>query len=202
MTPRPYLSERRAASAATTRSNLLQSALELFATHGYSVVTVPRIAAQAGVSVATVYSAVGGKAQLFIALVDAAASDSAIGDAMRAVAEATTLEDVVRAIGHGTRLVSERHEWLLSEIYDNAGSDPLIADRQAAAQEDVRARFEQAALRIELLDSALNESVERVTTVLVFFFGMQALRALRDSGWEWDQVEQWLVSQAVRALGR
>lgn len=201
MTRRPYQSERRASGAALTRSDILQSALELFAADGYAVSTVPRIAARAGVSVATVYSAVGGKAQLFIALFDAAAGDPAIDEAMQSVTQAAAAEDVVRAIGHGTRLVSERHQWILSEMYDNAGVDPLIADRLAAAKADLRRRFTQAAQRIRELGHHHEGPLEQVTTTLLFYFDVAAWRTLRDSDWDWDQAERWLILQAGRALG-
>lgn len=201
MTPRTYISQRRSDGAARTRADILRSARDLFADVGYGAATVPRIAADAGVSVPTVYSAVGGKAQLFIALFDAAAEDPAVGEAMLAVTRVGTPTEVIRAIGRGTRLVSERHEWMLSEMYDNAGVDPLIADRLAAAQEELRANLEQAGRRLRELGGT-ELPVERATTTLLFFFGVAAWRTLRDAAWDWDDAEQWLVGQAERAVRR
>ncbi|WP_420367631.1 TetR/AcrR family transcriptional regulator [Curtobacterium sp. L1-20] len=200
MATRTYSSERRAAGAAQTRADVLESARALFMQHGYAAVTVPRIAARAGVSVATVYSAVGGKVQLFVALFDAAAGDPAVDEAMQRVTSAPTSAEVLRALGHGTRLVSERHRWMLTEMYDNAGGDPLIAERLAGAQDDLRGRFTQAARRIHELDGAGSDDVDRVVTTLLFFFGVAAWRTLRDEDWDWDDAEQWLVGRASEAL--
>lgn len=200
MTTRAYTSQRRAEGAARTRADILRSARALFSAHGYAGATVPRIAADAGVSVATVYSAIGGKVQLFIALFDDAAGDPAVDEAMRTVARATTTEEVVRAIGHGTRLVSERHRWMLTEMDDNAGVDPLIARRLADAQQELRQRLEGAARRVRELDGTGSGPLDQVTTTLLFFFGVAAWRTLRDSDWTWDDAERWLVLQAGRAL--
>lgn len=201
MTPRTYSSERRAEGAALTRSEVLQSALSLFVEQGYSAVTMPQIADRARVSVATVYSSVGGKSQLFIALFDEAARDVVIDRALQRVAEAETPSEVVRAIGHGTRSVSERHQWLMTTLYDNAGAEPAIAARVQAAQHDLRENCARAAERIRELNGAVDQPLSETATVLLFFFGVAAWRALRDSGWSWDRAEQWLVSQALHALG-
>ncbi|WP_066042414.1 TetR/AcrR family transcriptional regulator [Herbiconiux solani] len=201
MASRAYTSERRAIGAARTRSDILQSALALFAENGYAAVTMPQIAERARVSMATVYSAVGSKPQLVVALYDEAVEDSVADAAMRVVAEATTPAEVVLAIAHGTRSLSERHPWLLGALYDNAGAEPVIADRLAAALRDLRERMEQAALRIEALGGADDQDVPEMTTILLFYFGVAPWRSLRDAGWSWDRAEQWLALQAMRALG-
>lgn len=201
MAPRAYSSERRAASAAVTRSDILRSALELFTEFGYAAVTMPQVAAHARVSVATVYSAIGQKPQLLIALLTDAAEDVVIDAAMQAVADATTPIEALRALAHGTRLVSERHGWLLTTLYDNAGADPLIAERVVAANEDQRNRFAQAARRIQVLGGAGDQSIDQATTVLLFYFSVAPWRALRDAAWAWDEAEAWLVLQSRRALG-
>ena len=201
MTPRAYSSERRAAAAAQTRSDILQSALTLFAEHGYGAVTMPQIAEHARVSMATVYSAVGSKPQLVIALFDDAVEDQVAEEAMEVVAEVTTPAEVVRAIAHGTRSLSERHPWLLGALYDNAAAEPVIAARLAVALQDLVGRLEQAALRIKALGGAGERDVAEITTVLAFYFGVAPWRALRDAGWSWDRAEAWLELQATRALG-
>jgi len=61
---RPYSSDLRTAQARRTRRQIVDAAGALFAEHGFSGTTVDAIAATAGVSRKTVFSAVGGKVQL------------------------------------------------------------------------------------------------------------------------------------------
>lgn len=70
--PRAYDSTRRRARAAETRASVLTAARALFLDHGYVSTTVPAVAADAGVSVETVYKAFGNKAGLVKAVFDVA----------------------------------------------------------------------------------------------------------------------------------
>ena len=61
---RDYRSELRATHALETRRTIVATAAGLFVAHGYGTTTVDAIAAGAGVSRKTVFTAVGGKAEL------------------------------------------------------------------------------------------------------------------------------------------
>ena len=61
---RSYDSSRRRAQANATRTEIVRAAAELFVGQGYARTTIAEIAAAAGVSVETVYSAFGNKATL------------------------------------------------------------------------------------------------------------------------------------------
>lgn len=67
---RKYDSPRRRQTAERTRLAVLRAARDLFAARGYSGTSVSDIAAAAGVSVDTLYSAVGRKPQLLLAVHD------------------------------------------------------------------------------------------------------------------------------------
>ncbi|GIL35792.1 TetR/AcrR family transcriptional regulator [Phycicoccus sp. DTK01] len=67
---RLYRSPLRAARAAATRGAVLDAARELFADRGYAATSVAEVARRAGVSVDTVYTAVGRKPQLLLAIHD------------------------------------------------------------------------------------------------------------------------------------
>lgn len=69
---RAYRSTRRAEQAAQTRRDIVMAAGQLFRDRGYSAVTMPVIAQEAGVGVETIYRAFGSKAGLFKAVIDAA----------------------------------------------------------------------------------------------------------------------------------
>jgi TetR/AcrR family transcriptional regulator, regulator of autoinduction and epiphytic fitness len=70
--PRSYDSSTRRAQAAETRRQVLAAATELFLERGYAATTMSDVSAAAGVAVQTVYSSVGGKADLLKQAVDVA----------------------------------------------------------------------------------------------------------------------------------
>jgi AcrR family transcriptional regulator len=70
--PRPYRSPRRQEQARQTRAAILAAARERFLERGYVATTIDEIAAAAGVSKPTVFTAVGNKAQLLKAVRDVA----------------------------------------------------------------------------------------------------------------------------------
>ncbi len=72
--PRKYSSPLRAGQAAATRHQVLSAAWDEFTTRGYAATTVARVAKSAGVSVDTLYAAVGRKPQLLREVVESAIS--------------------------------------------------------------------------------------------------------------------------------
>lgn len=69
---RPYQSTLRGAQARSTREAVIAAASRLFAQKGYAATSVEEIAAAAGVSRATVFASVGGKAKLLKTALDVA----------------------------------------------------------------------------------------------------------------------------------
>ena len=69
---RPYVSTRRAAGAAATRTAILDAALAAFRDDGYAASTIEAIAAAAAVSPKTVYAVFGNKRRLLSAVLDRA----------------------------------------------------------------------------------------------------------------------------------
>src|SRR5438105_14635014 len=67
---RPYQSTLRGAQAQSTRAAVIAAAARLFAEEGYAATSIEDIAAAAGVSRATVFTSVGGKAKLLKTALD------------------------------------------------------------------------------------------------------------------------------------
>ena len=67
---RSYRSPQRREHAATTRLAVLAAARDLFQDRGYAATTVADVARRAGVSVDTVYTSVGRKPELVLAVID------------------------------------------------------------------------------------------------------------------------------------
>ena len=98
---RPYRSPAREAGAQATRDALLQVARALFTTAGYAATTVAAVAAEAGVSVDTVYASVGRKPQLLLAVHD---MELARGDQPVAAAGRDYVREVRAAVGARAKL--------------------------------------------------------------------------------------------------
>jgi AcrR family transcriptional regulator len=73
---RKYDASARRAAAEQTRDRVLGAAQELFVAHGYAQTSVADIAERAGVSVDTVYAAVGRKPRLLLTVVDMVLAES------------------------------------------------------------------------------------------------------------------------------
>ncbi|KQX69978.1 TetR family transcriptional regulator [Angustibacter sp. Root456] len=134
--PRPYRSLKRQAQAAATRTAVLQAARALFSDRGYAATTVAAVAQRAGVVVDTVYTAVGRKPQLLIALVDEALAGRARATP---AAELTTAEerDYVRAIHEAPTASAKLATYAAALARLQADVVPLVAAlRQAAASDE------------------------------------------------------------------
>ena len=68
--PRPYDATRRQETAAQTRDAILDVAKQQFLAEGFAATTIATIAAEAGVSQASIYKSFGGKPGLVHALTD------------------------------------------------------------------------------------------------------------------------------------
>jgi AcrR family transcriptional regulator len=127
---------KRQAQAAATRTAVLQAARALFSERGYAATTVAAVAERAGVVVDTVYTAVGRKPQLLIALVDEALAGRG---RTTPAAELTTAEerDYVRAIHEARTARAKLATYAAALARLRADVVPLVAAlRQAAASDD------------------------------------------------------------------
>ena len=201
MASRAYESPRRTSAAAETRLAILTAALSLFKTSGYAATTIAAVAARADVSVNTVYSSVGGKPLLLVELIREAAADVRIEEAMVAVRSATTGREVLHALAEGTLDSFRSHSWLLGALYDNTGSDPVLAEAAAAAERGYSKRLAEGAARIaELGELRAEVPLDEAADALWFYFGLRAWKDLRARGWGWNRTMEWVVAQCARAV--
>ena len=96
---RSYRSPRRRERAAATRLSVLAAAQELLRDKGYAATTVAEVARQAGVSVDTVYTSVGRKPELVLAVIDMVlgGGDEPVPAEQRAYVQAIRAEPAARA---------------------------------------------------------------------------------------------------------
>ena len=108
---RDYRSDLRAAQALQTRRTIVATAAELFVAHGYGTTTVDAIAAGAGVSRKTVFTAAGGKAELLKLALDWAITGD---DAPTPLAERPAVRELLR--GDDPAQLLERWAEVLTDI--------------------------------------------------------------------------------------
>lgn len=197
--PQPQRHRRRRSS--TTREDVLDAAHSLFVADGYTATTVADIAREAGVALQTVYSAVGSKAHLLVALLDRARSDAGIAQ-IDAAAQAERGAWAVLESGPRVRRAMLEHAGdLLRLLAENAATDPEIASTwhelleraHAGARTAMRALDRHGALRpgLSAEDAADRASALMHPTSLLF---------LLDRGWTLDEVEVWLLDTLARTL--
>ncbi|HEX7305472.1 TetR/AcrR family transcriptional regulator [Lentzea sp.] len=201
MGARGYRSAVRARHAEDTRRSILEAAARLFAEQGYARTSVAAVAAAAGVAVNTVYTSVGNKPALVMAMSEDGAADAVAVEAERRIGECDDPREILRIVADGTGRV-RRHRWETLEILlDNRNADPDVAAAADLATRAVRDRLEVVAARLVavggLRDGLAGRQVEQV---LWFYFGFEAWRTVRGFGWSWQDSADWLAEQATRAL--
>jgi AcrR family transcriptional regulator len=134
----------RAEQAERNRGLLLAAARRVFLKRGYHGASVEQIADQAGFSTGVVYSQFGGKADLFLALLEARIAERA-ADNMRAVEGLTGDKGIARLLEHAASVDRAEPEWglLVVEFRVHAVRDPGLAVRFADAHQRTLAGAEQ-----------------------------------------------------------
>ena len=172
-TRRRYVSPKRQEQARRTRRDIVVAARGLLVERGYATTTIEAIAADAGVAVQTIYSAVGNKrAVLWAVLETAVAGDDApdtVLDRFRAAVggapDARTR--LQRAVAFG-RQVMERSADVQRIMRSAADSDPEVA---AALDEAERRRFRDSMAIVEAIagDDGFREGIDRRTAADLLF---------------------------------
>lgn len=144
---RDYRSQLREARAAETRRAVVTAAAEAFVTDGYGATTIAAIAAAAGVSRKTVFTAVGGKAELLKTALDWAVAGD---DGRAALQDRPRLQAVLARDDAATVLT----EWavLMAEI--DARVAGLFRAVEVAAETDPDARRLLESSQAQRLDGA------------------------------------------------
>jgi AcrR family transcriptional regulator len=201
MAERGYRSPVREKHAEQTRRMIVEAATELFAERGYGRTSVAAVAAAAGVAVNTVYTSVGGKPALLIALAEDGVADEAALEADRLVAASNDAREIIRLVAEGTGKVRRRRQKTLAVLLDNRDADPDVAAAADVALRGIRDRLAVVAARlVEVGGLRGGLSRKKVEQILWFYFGIEAWRTVRGFGWSWAESGGWLAEQATQAL--
>lgn len=204
---RVYRSDLRQEQARRTRVQVLEAATRCFVERGYAATTMRDVAAEAGVSVPTVF-AQGGKAALLLACVDRALVGT---DEERAVRELGPFAELLAAPDRAGRLAALRR--LAREAAPGSGPMQDVFADAAAADPDVRASYEEyerrrradAAVLLDAFAPDLREDLDRETAVDVgwsVFSPATQSRLMVGCRWPADRYADWLADAFARLLLR
>lgn len=193
---------RREVAAAQTRREILQAARRLFAERGYANTSVQQIAEASGAAVQTIYSSVGSKAALVLALNDLIDEEA---DVAQLAADLLKETDPARLIAKGvhlTRRLNERCGDLIQVLLSAEPSEP----EAAAAIADGMRRHEQGASGLaqrlrELGALRAGMTPDRGAAVFSMMTSAASWRQLtRGAGWTFDEGEAWLAASLAELL--
>ena len=207
---RAYRSTRRAEQVAQTRRDILAAAGTLFRGQGYSAVSMPLIAREAGVGVETIYRAFGSKAGLFKAVIDAAVAGGTSRaevpvEARPAIREIVEEPDPRRQVERYAATqpgIHRRSGPLLRALSGAAASDPeldaLWSEIEASRREG-QARFvgmlaSRGRLRPGMTIEEGRDGLWTLTSLAVYDMLVETL------GWTTERYERWLADRLIDLL--
>lgn len=180
---------------------MLTAARTLFVSNGYAATTVADIAAEAGVALQTVYSAVGPKASLLLALLDQAREDARV-HGIDASAEAHAGPMAVVESGPRVRRAMMEHGGdIIRLLAENAATEP---DVRRAWEELLRRAQGGAEIAMRLLDDygALRPGLEPSSAAdqAGAIMHLSSVMFLMDRGWSLERIEAWMLDALIRTL--
>jgi AcrR family transcriptional regulator len=207
---RRYESPRRRAQAAATRTAILEAAQRLFEQQGYTATTMAAIAAEAGVSLKTVYVAFetkGGVLRgLWHLLIRGDQLDVPVGERpwYREVLDESDPQRQLRLNARNSRIVKQRAGLLLDVFRSAAPTDPDINELwsrvQAEFYDNQRVIVESLAAKDAL---APGLAVTRATDILwTLNHPNQWQLLVIERGWTPADYEQWFADTACAQLLR
>jgi AcrR family transcriptional regulator len=205
---RDYRSDLRAEQALQTRKAIVTAASRLFTSRGYGSTTVDAVAAEAGVSRKTVFTAVGGKLDLLKTALDwAVAGDDqplALAD-RQAVTELLELTDPESLLAGWVRVlvdIDDRVGPLLRALEVAAAIDD---EAQVIADESQQQRLAGARIIVRrLVDlGALKPGLSRNHAVDIAWLASDAVlydRLVRARNWSSGRFAKWLAGGLIDQL--
>jgi AcrR family transcriptional regulator len=199
---RKYDSPTRRDQAEATRARIAEAARRVFVERGWTATRVRDVAAEAGVSEASVFAIHGNKAGLAKALVDSVDLSADIPRLMSELkeAEGNPSAQVAAMVGMDRRLFEGGSD-LITLMQEAQRSDPDVA----AAYVEGRSRGDESRRRMFATwpKKAFRKGVtpESARDVYAAMCNVDVYRVLTEErGWDADRVEQWWRDSLVRLL--
>ncbi|MEO8828043.1 helix-turn-helix domain-containing protein [Lapillicoccus sp.] len=208
--PRRYHSPRRAAQALQTRHAILDAARRLFVTKGYAATTVADIAAQAEVSVDTLYSSVGRKPALLRELVETSISggDQAIPaeqrDYVQRISAASAARDKLAIYARAITAIQQRMAPVFLALRDAAVTDPDCAALWQDISQRRAANMVRFAADLRATDEVRPDLTDRQVADIIWSMNAAEYWVLlvEERSWTPEQFTDWVTEAWTRLLLR
>ena|SRR5215216_2568413 len=206
---REYDSSRRQAQANETRRHILEAARKLFIERGYVGTTAEAIAAEASVSLQTIYAIFKNKRKILISLMNVSSSDGSedrLPMSERVGAKAVAEE---RDQHHQLQMFAEVVAYnldqvaIISKILIDAAKTETEIDR--ILQRLNKQRLENMSLAVQQIavNGPFRENISRedaINTVWTLTSPEVFLLLTQDRGWSKEKYAEWLADMLIRAL--
>jgi AcrR family transcriptional regulator len=193
---------RRAVQAEQTRRDILAAARRRFAREGYAATNLKDIAADAGVSVQTVYDSVGKKPDLVRRLNDLIDDEAQVGEIAATLATLVDPHAIARVPARITRRLVDRCGDILRACLAGTATEPGLAG--LAEEGGRRHRAGTTAVAQQLADvGALRAALDldqAATTIATLSDFRVAILLIDDHRMTLDQVEDWIAHTTIRAV--
>jgi AcrR family transcriptional regulator len=189
-------------AAEATRQEILRAARRLFAAQGYANTSLAQIAAESGVAVQTIYSSVGSKAALVLALNDLIDAEAGVAELGEQLTQQTRPAQLIATAVQLTRQLNERCGDIIRVLLSAEPAEPEVA---AAYAEGMR-RHQQGATGLGLQLAGLGAlapgtSPEQAASVFSMMTSPASWRQLtHDAGWSFDDAQDWLTGSLTKLL--
>jgi len=193
---------RAARMAALTREEILDAARALFARQGYAATSMGDVASEAGVAVQTIYSRLGSKRGVLLALVDRIDAEAGVADTVpRILAEQDPRSALNQYVGL-TRQFQERCGDIVGTLFSAVGAEPDIAAFVAEGRGRHRAgarRMAEHLARLRALHDGVSEA-EAAALLTVCTARESWMELTEHFGHRWDDAQRLLVGHLAATL--
>jgi AcrR family transcriptional regulator len=188
--------------AAQTRREVLDAALRLFTTQGYSGTTIGQIASEAGVSVQTIYSSVGSKSELIAELSDEMDVSAGTREIWTKLEAAKSGREMIELGVQLVRTFPETFGDLLIAIASASAVEPELNQYLEEGQRRHRIGLASLIKRIdEVYGLKKGMTVERGAAIIAAMTNLSVWHDLHKAhGWSYDEIEAWMTDALSELL--
>ena len=195
---------RRQLQAEGTRRDILAAARKLFAARGYVATSMADIAEEAQTAVPTIYTSVGPKRAILLALLDLIDEEAGVGPMWRRVGETRDAHEVVALAAGLARRFNERCGDIIGAMMSAAPTEPDVASALREGERRHREGTMRIALHLANLGALRPEfPADRAGATISVVTSISTYGHLtREHGWSYDEAEAWVTEVLAGMLLR